>query len=92
MSSLSAIGELVSASTPLVLHGTHPVSDTLFRKAMALGVRKVNLNRAVRDEYTGFVARSASSLELTVLKAEAVAIYAKSIQRMMDVLGSPGRC
>lgn len=77
-------------SIPLALHGTHPVSDELFRMAIPLGVRKVNLNRTVRDEYTRFVAENAGSLELTVLSMKGVGIYAKSIERMMDVLGSSG--
>ncbi|CAG8080646.1 unnamed protein product [Penicillium salamii] len=88
---LAAIGELVSGSTPLALHGTHPVSDDLFQRTIPLGVRKINLNRTVRDDYTGFVAKNAGSLELTVLKMQGVEIYAKSVERMMDVLGSSGR-
>jgi fructose-bisphosphate aldolase class II len=90
-SSLAAIGELVSRSTPLALHGTHPVSDDLFQRTIPLGVRKINLNRTVRDDYTEFVAENAGSLELTVLKVQGVEIYAKSVERMMDVLGSSGR-
>lgn len=81
----------MSASTPLALHGTHPVGDELFQRVIPLGVRKINLNRTVRDDYTEFVAKNAGSLELTVLKVQAVEIYAKSIERMMDVLGSSGR-
>ncbi|KAL2860805.1 class II fructose-bisphosphate aldolase [Aspergillus lucknowensis] len=64
---------------PLVLHGTHPVSDQHFRKAIDCGVAKINVNRAVRDEYTKFVAENAGKLELTVLKVQAVDIYTKSI-------------
>ncbi|BAE56672.1 unnamed protein product [Aspergillus oryzae RIB40] len=90
-SSLAAIGKLVSGTTPLALHGTHPVSDELFQRTITCGVRKINLNRTVRDDYTDFVAKKASSLELTALKVQAVEIYAKSIERMMDVLGSSGR-
>lgn len=91
ISSLAAIGEKVSVATPLALHGTHPVNDELFQKVIPFGVRKINLNRTVRDDYTEFVAQNAGSLELTVLKVQAVEVYAKSIERMMDVLGSAGR-
>lgn len=45
----------------------------------------------MRDDYTEFVAEKAGSLELTTLKVQGVEIYAKSIERMMDVLGSSGR-
>ncbi|KAE8327897.1 ketose-bisphosphate aldolase [Aspergillus sergii] len=82
---------LVSGTTPLALHGTHPVSDELFQRTITCGVRKINLNRTVRDDYTDFVSEKAGSLELTVLKVQAVEIYAKSIERMMDILGSSGR-
>ncbi|KAK1140165.1 hypothetical protein N8T08_010643 [Aspergillus melleus] len=88
---IHAIGKSLSPTTPLALHGTHPVSDGLFLKTIQCGVRKINLNRTVRDEYTKFVAKNAGSLELTVLKVQAVEVYTKSIMRMMDVLGSSGR-
>ncbi|KAL4733193.1 fructose-bisphosphate aldolase [Aspergillus similis] len=75
---LSAIGGLVSSKTPLVLHGTHPVSDDLFRKTIACG-------------YTRFIADNAATLELTVLQEEGVKVYTRSIERMMEVMGSAGR-
>ncbi|KAF7547239.1 hypothetical protein G7Z17_g7874 [Cylindrodendrum hubeiense] len=75
---------------PLVLHGTHGISDELFRKIRRYGMVKVNLNRTVRDDYTRFVAENAGKLELTVLKMEGVKIYRASIERVMrDVLESP---
>ncbi|KND88220.1 putative fructose-bisphosphate aldolase [Tolypocladium ophioglossoides CBS 100239] len=77
---------------PLVLHGTHQVSDELFRTTRNCGVLKVNLNRTVRDEYTEFVAENAGKLELTTLKMRGVEIYAQSIARVMnEVLYSAGR-
>ncbi|CAG8214379.1 unnamed protein product [Penicillium olsonii] len=88
---LEAIGKLVSDTTPLALHGTHPVSDELFHKTIPLGVRKINLNRTVRDDYTNFIAEKAGSLELTVLSMQGVDIYTKSVERMMKILGSSGR-
>lgn len=75
----------------LVLHGTHGVSDQLFRAARQQGIVKINLNRTVRDEYTEFVAAQAGKLELTVLKMKAVDIYAESISKAMQgFLGSAG--
>lgn len=77
---------------PLVLHGTHGVSDVLFRETRKYGMVKVNLNRTVRDAYTYFVAQNADKLELTALKTRGVEIYASSIERMMlDVLESAGK-
>lgn len=78
--------------TPLVLHGTHGVSDELFREIKKYGVVKVNLNKTVRDEYTRFIAENSGKLELTALKTRGTEVYARSIERMMkDVLGSAGR-
>lgn len=74
-----------------MLHGTHPVTDELFLKTLPCGVRKINLNRTVRDDYTQFVAEKSGSLELTVLSEQGVEIYSKSIERMMDVFGSSGK-
>lgn len=76
---------------PLVLHGTHPVENELFLKAIDCGVSKINVNRTVRDDYTKFVAENAGKLELTVLKVQAVDIYTKSVQRVMDLFGSSGK-
>ncbi|KAE8325991.1 ketose-bisphosphate aldolase [Aspergillus sergii] len=76
---------------PLVLHGTHPVEDELFLKAIDCGVSKINVNRTVRDDYTKFVAENAGKLELTVLKALAVDVYSKSVQHVMDLFGSSGK-
>ncbi|KAL4959370.1 class II fructose-bisphosphate aldolase [Aspergillus stella-maris] len=88
---LGAIGARIASHTPLALHGTHPVSDELFLRAVTCGVRKVNMNRTVRDEYTRFVADSAGTLELTALQEQGVKVYTRSIERMMRVLGSAGR-
>ncbi|OTB03129.1 hypothetical protein M426DRAFT_74257 [Hypoxylon sp. CI-4A] len=77
---------------PLVLHGTHGVSDELFRTIRGYGVLKINMNRTVRDDYTDFVAKNAGKLELTALKTQAVEVYTASIERVMrHVLGSAGK-
>lgn len=87
---LTTIHEVVP-ETPLALHGTHAVSDELFQKAIQRGMRKVNLNRKVRNGYTKFVADNAGRLELTKLKEQAVEVYARDIGRAMDMLGSSGK-
>ncbi|GFN21284.1 class II fructose-bisphosphate aldolase [Aspergillus tubingensis] len=88
---LASIGKLIASQTPIALHGTHPVSDELFQRTIPYGVRKINLNRTVRDDYTRFIAENAGSMELTVLSMQGVEVYAQSVERMMDVLGSSGR-
>lgn len=87
---LQKIRELIPG-TPLALHGTHPVSDELFQKAIRYGMAKVNLNRNVRDGYTKFVAENAGRLELTILKQQGVEVYRKDIGRAMDMLRSSGK-
>ena len=75
-----------------MLHGTHGVSDELFKAARAHGMVKINLNKTVREEYTDFIAENSSRLELTILKMKGVEVYTKSIKRVMEeVLGSAGR-
>jgi hypothetical protein len=59
---------------------THPVSVELFQKTITYGVRKINLNRTVRDDYTNFIAERSSSLELTVLSMPGVEIYANLLK------------
>ena len=71
-----------------MLHGTHPVSDELFHKAIGRGIVKINLNRNVRDDYTTFVGQEYARHELTVLKEKAVEVYVSSIARAMNMLGS----
>lgn len=74
-----------------MLHGTHLVENELFLKAIDCGVSKINVNRIVRDDYTKFVAENAGKLEFTVLKVQAVDVYSKSVQRVMDLFGSSGK-
>ncbi|KAH8891197.1 aldolase [Thozetella sp. PMI_491] len=88
---LQKIKDAVPADIPLALHGTHPVSDELFQKAISCGMSKVNVNRTVRDGYTAFVAENAGKIELTNLKVAAVEVYTKDIERIMDVFGSTGK-
>ncbi|KIW09773.1 hypothetical protein PV08_11873 [Exophiala spinifera] len=88
---LESIRHAVTDAVPIALHGTHPVSDELFLKAIACGVSKINVNRTVRDEYTNFVAESYGKLELTTLKVQGAEIYTKSVERIMDLFGSSGK-
>ncbi|OAP56118.1 hypothetical protein AYL99_09297 [Fonsecaea erecta] len=88
---LRSLREAVPDTIPFALHGTHPVADELFSKAIQCGVSKINVNRTVRDEYTKFVADNAGRLELTVLKAQGVEIHTKSVERIMDLFGSSGK-
>jgi fructose-bisphosphate aldolase, class II len=77
---------------PLVLHGTHPLSDDMVRVGMRKGMRKINQNRNVRDGYHKYVEEYFSKVELTTLQTQGVEVYSKDIERMMvEVLGSAGK-
>ncbi|KAF2182379.1 fructose-bisphosphate aldolase [Zopfia rhizophila CBS 207.26] len=88
---LRAISKSVGDRTFLALHGTRTVSNELLLQAVSCGVRKVNLNRTVRDGYTQFIAENSGQLELTTLKEKAVEVYARDIADMMGVFGSSYR-
>src|SRR4051794_8668595 len=92
LNSLKHIHTAVGKSCPLVLHGTHPLSDDMVRLAMKLGVVKINENRTVRNRYMEFLAGNSGKMELTQLQMEGVEIYSQEIERMMrDVFMSAGR-
>ncbi|KAF4994517.1 hypothetical protein FDECE_13091 [Fusarium decemcellulare] len=75
----SALGE----ETPLVLHGTHPLSDDMVRVAMARGMVKVNQNRNVREGYHRYIQENCSKAELTTLQTRGVDEYSKGVERFM---------
>lgn len=84
----AALGE----TTPLVLHGTHPLSDDMVRVGMSLGMVKVNQNKNVRYEYHRYLEENVGKVELTKLHMEAVEAYSGGIERLMvEVLKSAGR-
>lgn len=88
---LAAISDTVGPYIPLVLHGTHGVSNEVLLDAVKAGVRKVNLNKTVRHEYGKFVGENSKKLELTKLQEKGVEVYTSEIAALMDVLGSSGK-
>ncbi|KAF2704012.1 fructose/tagatose bisphosphate aldolase [Pleomassaria siparia CBS 279.74] len=88
---LKEIYEALGPQTPLVLHGTHPCSDDMFKTGIASGIRKVNLNRTVRNGYMNFLSEESGKLELTQLQERGVQIYSEEVERLMVVLGSVGK-
>lgn len=89
---LEKIHAALGDETPMVLHGTHPLSDDMVRVGMARGMVKVNQNRSVRNEYHQFLAGNASSTELTSLQSRGVEEYSKGIERVMvEVFRSNGK-
>ncbi|CAI0653064.1 unnamed protein product, partial [Colletotrichum noveboracense] len=89
---LEKIHEALGEATPLVLHGTHPLSDEMVKVGMAKGMVKVNQNRNVRNGYHKYLEENCSKVELTTLQAQGVEEYSKGVERLMvEVLGSSGR-
>ena len=77
--------------TPLVLHGTHPLSDDLLRSSMTHGIVKVNQNRNIRLGYHEYIEKNCGNVELTELQMQGVEEYAIGVERMFEVFGSAGR-
>ncbi|KAF4814543.1 putative fructose-bisphosphate aldolase [Colletotrichum tropicale] len=89
---LEKIHEALGDATPLVLHGTHPLSDEMVKVGMAKGMVKVNQNRNVRHGYHKYLEENCSKVELTKLQVQGVEEYSKGVERLMvEVLGSSGR-
>ncbi|KAL1887460.1 hypothetical protein Sste5346_010209 [Sporothrix stenoceras] len=88
---LQQIHEAVGTDVPLVLHGTHPLSDELVQKSMEYGMVKINQNRNVRLGYHKFIEDNCATKELTALQNEGVEVYSQEIERMMHVFKSAGK-
>ncbi|KAH7372087.1 fructose-bisphosphate aldolase [Cadophora sp. MPI-SDFR-AT-0126] len=89
---LEKIHAALGDETPLVLHGTHPLSDNMVRASMARGMAKINQNRTVREEYMKHIAENSGKLELTALQSQGVELYSKGVERMMvEVFNSAGK-
>ncbi|KAA8911472.1 fructose-bisphosphate aldolase [Sphaerosporella brunnea] len=76
----------------MVLHGTSPAGDELIRSVISQGVRKINMNKMVRDAQVAFLAENTGTMPETQLQEKAVEIYANEVGRAMrEVLGSAGK-
>lgn len=91
MERLEGIRKEVGDAVPLVLHGTHPLSDTMLRKGIDTGFAKVNQNKRVRLRYMKFLEEEAGKIELTSQQEKGIQIYAEEIGEMMKLLDSAGK-
>lgn len=64
---LEKIHQAVGINIPLVLHGTHPLSDELVQESVKHGIVKINQNRNVRLDYHRYIEENCSKAELTCL-------------------------
>jgi fructose-bisphosphate aldolase, class II len=89
---LEQIRHALGEEYPLVLHGTHPLTDDLLRVGMQKGLTKINQNRNLRLEYMKYVEDNAGTVEMTILQEQGVEVYSQEIERMMvSVFRSAGK-
>ncbi|KAK9478301.1 ketose-bisphosphate aldolase [Lipomyces japonicus] len=92
---LIKIRQLLSISdVRLVLHGAFPILDDLMQAAIQLGgIRKVNLNKNLHDEYLNYISTSTQTgtAEMTKLQEGSIAVWQKEAERMIKLLGSEGK-
>ncbi|MCC8180861.1 MAG: class II fructose-bisphosphate aldolase [Planctomycetes bacterium] len=91
---LDLLAEIRAAvSVPLVLHGGSGTPEDQLKKAVSLGISKVNvaseLNRAFNNCYVDAV--TTNSQWWAMAKAEAIAEARKVMMRWIDMLGSAGK-
>jgi tagatose 1,6-diphosphate aldolase GatY/KbaY len=89
---LEALRQVVPA--PLVLHGASGLPQPLVRRAIELGVCKLNVNTEVRDAYLGALAASLSAgkrLDLLDLMRAATDAMQALVGAKLRLFGSSGR-
>jgi tagatose 1,6-diphosphate aldolase GatY/KbaY len=89
---LAAIRERVG-DLPLSLHGASGLSDADVRRAIALGICKVNVNTELRERYLGELEERLpvlrSGLRVLDLQEALVGALAETIAAKLDVLAGP---
>lgn len=83
-----------NVSVPLVLHGASGLPDSLVRRAVELGVCKINVNTQVREAYLAALKdrlRSDKFPDLLALMADAVSAMQSVIQGKIRLFGSTAK-
>ncbi len=83
-----------AVTVPLVLHGASGLPEALVRRAIALGVCKLNVNTEVRAAYVGALReglRANASADLLDLMTGAVDAMRAVVAERMRMFGSAGR-
>lgn len=88
---LEAINNQLPEGVPLVLHGAYPVIDSLIKKTVDLGVRKVNLNGNLHDDYSAYIAANSGKVGMTTLQEESLKLFCAEAKRSIQLLGSDGK-
>ncbi|GAB1319153.1 Fructose-bisphosphate aldolase [Madurella fahalii] len=87
---LQKINEKVGDRVRLVLHGADPFDETIFRKCMAGGVTKVNINKGMNNHYARVQEEMRGKPLTSVIEAGTNAMQ-KAIEQYMHWLGSAGK-
>lgn len=87
---LQAINERVGERVRLVLHGADPFDETIFRKCMAGGVTKININKGMNNHYAAVQEEMRGKPLTSVIEAGTLAMQ-KAIENYMHMLGSAGK-
>jgi fructose-bisphosphate aldolase class II len=90
---LQRVRELVTV--PIVLHGSSGVPDEAIRKAISLGVRKVNIDTNIREAFVGgireFLAGNPNEIDPRKVLAPAKKAMVNIIREKISLFGSTGK-
>ncbi|KAK4173209.1 ketose-bisphosphate aldolase [Triangularia setosa] len=87
---LEAINKKVGDRVRLVLHGADPFDEEIFRKCMAGGVTKVNINKGMNNHYA-WTQEKMRGKPLTSVIEKGTEAMQVAIERYMHWLGSAGK-
>ena len=86
---LDSINKEVGAEVRLVLHGTDGYDEAIFKKCIDHGITKVNVNKMVNRHYMDL--QKEGKLGLTALIEQGTDAMQKSVEHIIDMLGSAGK-
>ncbi|PPQ68903.1 hypothetical protein CVT26_001840 [Gymnopilus dilepis] len=77
--------------TPLCLHGTDEIPDSLFVECIKNGVSKINVNSWCRDPYAKALGEGLLSKPFPQAVEDATEVFAKNCDRFFTLFGSAGK-
>ncbi|KAF9887741.1 hypothetical protein FE257_009694 [Aspergillus nanangensis] len=88
---LKILRRSIPGHVPIALHGTNGFPAELMQQCIACGVRKINVNKLVLDDYMQHLSANAASQQLTSLMEDGVQKVASLTARWMGICGSAGK-
>ncbi len=80
-------------SVPLVLHGGTGITDVMFRKAISLGIRKINIATASFDSLTAFAGeylKNAENVDYFTLSTRMVQGVYENVKKHIEIFNNKG--